>query len=545
MRHKIETIRILLVLNLVFCTVVFSAQKDEYRTFSRVALDSVLKECQGELHDDLKTMFVQNGSLVSDTPLWENKSFAGISVAFPEKNQSRAWFHKRGYTILQQLQALTPTLIEEKWKTVESKKSIISVEHKYKNVIVNYFLHHLMAMRFAHRAGKANIDSQEDLRYAFIYEAMALGYLVDAFSSTHILIDYKILPILQYFNYRKAREFYRTKGAYVINSKGDVWHTFGDKLMLWYEPTYRFTLDACITSLRELLLVFYATVDPDSLPLCMETFQNSLEETFSAADWLHARPGVEYYANLKMPSLLCLPMPISASWSKKSEDVDKHGIHRRIHYPQLREPGFHDPDLEGIDTKFLLSLNSIPAWLIFEEFRKSPHPDSTREIIKENPKFASVRFIQQRSFPPSYVGLVIHGAWGATFNGKRKSTMMIGLGAGLFDDFLFLHNVSADMHYIEICNSINCEFLTATLGTSIPFALPQPLNVVKSIRIEAGLAWQKDEDLDIFHNQSAGGIEFATLPLGLMYVGITPRIMAYRIYTGSAYHGVYFQIAVH
>ena len=545
MRIQRVTIGLFLFMNLVFCASGSSASKSEHRHFSRAALDSVLSECNQGLHDNIKTLFVRNDSLVIDTPLWKDKSFAKLSEAFSGKGLSPARSHKPKRTVLEQLEPLTPALIEKLWKAVTSKDSVVSVEQKNRNVVVNYVLHHLIALRFAHQAGMRTLSAQEDVRLAFIYEAMALSYVVDAFSSAQMLIDYKLFPCLQPFNYHRAHDFFSTEGAYVMNSKGDVWRAFGDSLMLWDEPTYRFTVDACVTSLRELFLVLYSTLDPNSLPPCLDSLRNSLSTPFSIEDWLEARPGGEYYAVLQMPSLLCLPMPISASWSTCSETVDEHGIHRRIHYPQLRESGYHDPDVEGVDTEFLLSKEAIPDWLLFDELKSNRHPDAAKEMIKTNPGVASVRYVQQRNYPPSYFGLTLNVAGGTRLEGDKKTYCMIGPGFGFADEVLFLNNVSVDVLYTDLFDSVDRQFITTTIGAGIHLGLPSPLHGLHSFRLEWGNAFETGNRLHFFHYKGAAGIEFSMLPVGFTYVGITSRLMVQRMYTDSAFHGVYFQIVVH
>ena len=42
----------------------------------------------------------------------------------------------------------------------------------------------------------------------------------------------------------------------MINARGDAWQTFGDRLLTWYGPTYAHVLEACVSSLREVLLAW-------------------------------------------------------------------------------------------------------------------------------------------------------------------------------------------------------------------------------------------------------------------------------------------------
>ncbi|NIV14173.1 MAG: hypothetical protein GWN62_23740 [Aliifodinibius sp.] len=535
---KIVKVRLVCFILLSICKLAVSGEKEEHREFARIALDSVLADSKGELHPALAALFLRNDSVITNTPLWDEKSFADISVAFSENDYSPASYHKPGRSILEQLKSLASSEIEKTFSDLESATTVKSFENKDKNVVVNYLLHHLIALRLANRAGVNAANRHENLKSAFSYEAIALSYLVDAFSSAHMLIKHKFLSGLQPFNYRKAHSFFRNKGVFVINSKGEAWQTFGDGLMLWYEPTYRHVLDGATTSLREVLLVFHLAVASDTLPASLSSLKESLPPAHPVSTWLETRAGQNYYAVHKMPSLLCLPMPVSATWSKKSEVADEHRIHRRIHYPQLRESGLYDPDMDGIDPDFLLSKESVPDWLISGEFERDPNPDFAREIIKEDTNFASVRFTQPRSFPPSIYGVLLNAAGGGSFNGDLKSTIVLGAGFGLADNLLFFNNPSADLLYTRIFDNKDRHFITLTFGTGI---VVEPI----AFRFELGKAHEIDRRFDLFDYKIAAGIELPMLDLSFTYAGITSRIMVQRIFTGSSLHGVYFQIVLH
>ena len=533
------------------CKLAGAAGEEEHHEFARIALDSVLTEWKAELHPSLKALFFRNDSVITSTSLWNGKSFADVSVAFSENDLSFARSHKAGRSIFEQLKSLPPSLIENTWRAVESDTIVKSLERKDKNVVVNYLLHHLVALQFANRAGEKAASRQQDLKLALRYEAIALSYLVDAFSSAHIFIHYKFLSWLQTCNYRKAHSFFQSKGAFVINSKGEVWQTFGDRLMLWYEPTYRHVLNAATTSLHEVLLVFHSAVTPDRLPVRLSSLGDSLAERYNVDTWLDMRSGgQDYYTILKMPSLLHLPMPVTATWSKK-DIVDKYGIHQRIHYPQLREKGFHDPDLEETIRERLWKREAIPNFLdslFFQKFReefpekhkKTPKDkdEFARTIVRDDTNFASVRFIQPREFLPSYFGLLVNAAGGGSLNGDLKSSFAVGLGFGILDNLLFLNNVSTDLVYQRILANDDRHFYMLTLGGGISL----PTNFVKAFRIELGPATEKFRD---FGYKIAAGIELPMVEVPFTYAGLTSRIMVQRIFAGSSLHGVYFQIVLH
>ena len=119
--------------------------------------------------------------------------------------------------------------------------------------------------------------------------------------------------------------------------------------------------------------------------------------------WVKPNNGVKYYSEVKMPSLLYIPMPVAAAWSVRTDMKDKYGIYIRRNYSQLIENNFHDPDLNEIDTGFLYPKNSMPAWMI-PEFLPN---DSLQNLIRYRSDIASVRYVQDRYIPPSYMGYLL------------------------------------------------------------------------------------------------------------------------------------------
>ncbi|HER19989.1 MAG TPA: hypothetical protein ENO14_02980, partial [Chromatiales bacterium] len=128
------------------------------------------------------------------------------------------------------------------------------------NVVANYLVYHAIAIRCAEESVRGAADNMprtlpghtEWIERALVYEAVALGYLADAFSSSHLLTPVHLpMARLQDANVRAAHEFFATQGAYVSNSMGDVWRTFGDGLMTWYGPAYEYVLDACTRSAQD------------------------------------------------------------------------------------------------------------------------------------------------------------------------------------------------------------------------------------------------------------------------------------------------------
>lgn len=413
------------------------------------------------------------------------------------------------------------------------------------NVVVNYLLHHFLAIRFAKLAGQEGSKGKEVLRRALIYEAMAQGFLSDAFSSGHLLVPLNdVFSGLHSANNREAYNFYRNEGVYVINSSGDVWQTFGHRLLRWHAPTYRYVLKACVTSLRELFLVYYVSSGDGTIPENLEKWGqsisngNSMEEMIQG--WISTKDGDRYYSIAKMPTLLQLPMPISASWSVRTEKVDEHGIHQRKHYPQFREPGFHDPDLRGIDTEFIYPQSSVPDWMVPELlYDKSPE-----ELIKSHPDFASVRYVQNRNFPPSYKGLLIHLGGGTTFkkNGSGFGSLF-GLGYGLADDLIVINKVSVSVALMPSLDEAKRLLITPSLGFGLK--LPKPLNLWEAYLFEIGYALGLRKPFKEDGVMLAVGLGFPTIPLRFTYAGLTVRLKYQRFSLERTWHGVFLEFIFH
>ena len=277
------------------------------------------------------------------------------------------------------------------------------------NVVVNYFVHHYLALQFAKTAGETEESGKEDLRRALVYEARAQSYLRNAFYAGHMLVPiYYPLFALHSRNIREAHDFYRNTGVFVINARGDAWQTFGGAILQTHEPTYRYILEASLTSLRELFLVYYTSISDGTIPkylisdeMPLERLKKRVIETWTAdgyyrqiffgyyasigngtvlkrfipedtpvekiretiKKWTSIEKIENYYSNDTggMPTLLLLPMPISATWSERLPEKDDHDIHRRFHYPQLRDEELHDPSLKN---KPLYAKKDVPQWLI-------------------------------------------------------------------------------------------------------------------------------------------------------------------------------------
>jgi len=528
-------------------------EKEEHRLVADRALTEVLADC-GLAHDDSLVFTFENGlSIRLGRKLWEDKSFGELCESFSKEDISRSRFHERGRTILQQLQSLTSSVIDAAWRERRRTNAaaagawppVRSAEQSNQNVVANYLLHHLIALRFAGIAGEQGSDGKEALRRALIYEAMAQSYLTDAFSAGHLLVPLSdALSSLHPINNKHAHAFYGSEGAFVVNAAGDLWQTFGDKLLLWYAPTYRHVFDACKTSLRELFLSYYVSIKNGIIPEYLGKWAQAVSIGASKKEmvksWMIAQDGDKYFSTNKMPALLLLPMPISATWSVRTEIMDEHGIHQRKHYPQLRESGFHDPDVAGIDPEFLYPRATVPTSMIPSLLSAQ----SPRELIKSHPDYASARYVQERNFPPSYVGLLFSAGGGIVFNGNdHRSGTSVSMGYGFVDDLLVLNKLSFEAALMPSFNDARRLLIAPTLGMGIK--LPASLKGAEAFRIEGGYAWGLRTPFKAHGAKLTVGFESPTIPLGLTYAGITIRLKYQWLWLERTLRGVLGEIVLH
>ena len=321
-------------------------------------------------------------------------------------------------------------------------------------------------------------------------------------------------------NTKIAHDYYDNEGVYVIDSRGDAWLTFGDRLFELYAPTFEHSFNALTSSLRELFLVHSVYIDsagiPDSLKAIIDPSQESMTIPAVVRRWTETYDLKDYYELLQMPTLLRLPVPISAAWSIAAGTPDS--LRHRVHYPQVREseqdPGFRDPDKADIDEEFLYPKQALPTWLLPDRWiprdslrgnRLSDLGAGRRETLAENlirhdKTIASVRFEQERYIPPSYWGLILTCGGGyLASNGSTSGVAQVGVGysppiAVLADNPLvdrlsagaaysfFLDNGSRDLLSVSGGVSFSTLFKPYRLGTRKPF------RYIEYVRVEIGRA---------------------------------------------------------
>jgi len=521
----------------------FSWEKQEHQFLADLVLDSTLSFCEIGTNDSLIFFPGKAGYLAINKKFWNHQSFGSISAVFSGNDISQSHCHLKGCSIKQQLEPLSVLLIDEVWNRIkETPNAIQSVEVSGQSVVFNYLLYHLMALRLANISGNEN--NNEFLRYALIYEAAAHSYLSDSFSAGHLLLLVSdFLAPLNFMNVQIAHDYYSFEGVYVINSLGDCWRTFGDKLLQWYPYSFKQVYEACKISLLELLLVYFTSSGGIKIPSNLEKWAGSIAGELTLEElsnsWLTSNSGVNYYAEIRTPSLLRIPIPVSAVWSMRTMTKDEHGIFLRKNYPQLIDENYHDQDLTEIDTDFLYSRNSMPDWLT-PGFLPN---DTLRNIIKYYPDIASVRYIQNRFLPPPYQGYLLSVGGAYVYSGGRdKFGAALCFGWGFTDEFIFiLIKPSFFISALKFFKDNEELILMADIGVGLNIPL---FRIIKP-HLEIGYAYGFRSPFDGSAGKFALGFDSETLPLEFTYAGLTFRFKYQFIFFNKPFHFPMLEIILH
>jgi len=536
--QSLKTTVVLLTCVIAGAVTSFGWDRDEHRLLADSVFAAVIPECSLEAGD---SAYVLGGPLRFVNlrrPKVGGLSFGDQVASLAQDDLAPVRFHERGRSIMDQLRSITPALLDS---VSRGQRSALSAE----NVVAAYLLSHYQALRTTGQVRLSGEDLSVALHDALSAEALAQGYLADAFAAGHIL-SYSGFPLsyLQKRNRIEAHNYHRDRGVYVINGRGDAWQTFGDGLLHWYPAPYRMVLDACETSLKEVLVVFYVSAGldlPESLSDWLEDVAPDASRQDIVSRWLAEHSGPEYYADVHLPSLMCLPIPVSATWSYRTDEIDEHGVRRHHHYPQLREIGFHDPDLRDIDQDFLYSYEAVPNWMVPPPLRGAS-PTVPHELIKTDPDWASVRWIQKRTAPPSYKGLLVQAGGQLTVrDGYSHTAVSLGLGYGFWDDLLLIKNVSAALTWLPSFHQTERHLLMASFGLGVDLPGDQ---WPKAFRLEAGAAVGLGEDFNDFGPVFALGLDSRITPLNFTYAGITWRLKYQWFVLDAPVSGPAFEIVL-
>jgi hypothetical protein len=534
-----------LMLLLSFSGKTFSWEKEEHRILADIAFDSTLSFCGINFNDSLIFFPGKTGIISVNKKLWNDQSFGNTSAFFSGDDILQSHCQLREKSIYQQLKPLSASYIDKVWSGIkETPDDIQSIEVSNQNAVFNYLLYHLIALRFARLSGNEVSGDNEDLHYALIYEAAAQSYLSDAFSSGHMLLSNSdFLAPLNSFNIQIAHDHYCSEGVYVINSNGNCWQAFGDKLLQWYPYSFNQVFQACNASLRELFLVYFTSTENVELPANLEKWASSISPGITPEAlsnlWVTVNDGIKYYSEIKMPALLYIPIPVAAAWSVRTDMKDEYGIHLRKNYPQLMEEKYYDPDLDEVDLGFLYSKYSMPGWMI-PDFLPC---DSLQNLIRYNPEIASVHFVQNRNFPPSFKGyLLTAGVTYVFINDNNEVGSSLGFGWGFGDlSLLVFIKPTVFVTAMRLLGDSQAWILSADIGVGINasvFGICKPY-------IELGSSWGSSSPYNGYAGNYALGLDSETLPLGFTYAGLTFRLKyEFKIFNKTL-HSPVLEIILH
>jgi hypothetical protein len=214
-------------------------------------------------------------------------------------------------------------------------------------------------------------------------------------------------------------------------------------------------------------------------------------------------------------------MPVAATWSVRTDERDPHGIRVHHHYPQLREDGLHDPDLTDIDIEFLYPRSTMPEWMVPEPLRSGKSENATR-LIKNDPDWASVRWVQERVVAPSSKGLLVHfGGQLFVDTDKTRHCGMVGLGYGIWDDLLLIKDVSISAMLMPSFYEPNHQLLVLSGGLGLD--LPGD-GVMQRLRFDIGPVFGLSSEFHDVGTALALGLDTRVLRTPFGDAGITWRV---------------------
>lgn len=282
-----------------------------------------------------------------------------------------------------------------------------------------------------------------------------------------------------------------------------------------------------------MLSYFASTSDslPESLQQWADSIANGKETATLVNEWITPADGESFYSRVGLPSLLRLPMPIAATWSVRTDQVDQYGFYLRRHYPQLSDIGYHDPTLGADQLTDLPDRNAVPSWLVFDRL----HNADPGELIRDDPDIASVRWSQDQYYPPSYKGLLVRLGGAMLFHDANLPTgLTLGIGHGFVDDAVVIRNVSADLVLAPSFGATRRLLLMPGIGGGLPVGGPLPL---KALHAELGYAFGFREPHSENGLMLAVGLDAKPYRLGLTYAGLTVRLKYQWLWLNPTLHG--------
>jgi len=482
---------------------------DEHRFLAENALEAVLRDFDG-------TLLIDDGApLSTQSKIWRGTSFGDLVVGFAHDDYSPSRYQEAGKTIYRQLEEVSTERIEEYWdyaRELELVEGRLPRTPEARTAVANFLVAHVVALRFA---DSARDQGPPALMRALLYEAIAQGYLTDAYSAGHIRVPrHDFLQAIHPVNNRKGHDLDNINGVFVINGRNQVWQAFGDGAMGWYGESYRQVLNASVGALREVLLVYAVAIGdvPPALVDWVASLGGDTPEAL-AADWLAPKSGQEFYRTiLGMPSLSHIPMPISATWSIRTRQLDSHGIRRRIHFPQLQEPGLHRENIPDFVRRQLYSRSDFPERFLAPGLIDT---SSVRKLV-DNPDAASVEFVQLDKIPADYAGVLGSFDVGILAGGGHSAgAVSVRIGNGLFESAVLLGHLSVHA------------------GITVPFdnRLPTPIRAAAAfnlsslpLRVEYGVVTTTEHFLSQLGTTLAAELDLMSTTLKATYLGFNVRL---------------------
>ncbi|MGA7304337.1 MAG: hypothetical protein WBW88_05660 [Rhodothermales bacterium] len=511
-------------------------QPDEHRALADSAFRIVMRDLGASVpHGPASPEAV----LDATTVVWHDLNFGRLTERFARDDGAASRFQTAGESVYQQLGQLSAGDIEAFWNLASSRSEGAATNDPVipneGNVVANFLVSHLAALHFARIAASSQPAAPGAFRSMLVYEAIAQGLLADAHASGHLLVPrHDALQALHPVNNRRAHDYYSTEGVFVVNGRFQAWEAFGDGLLTWYARSYRQVLEAGVSSLRELFLVYFAT--KGSMPSRLDEWLGSMTDGPVGSvtdDWLEWNDGPAYYeSGIGLPSLNYVPMPVSATWSIRSEARDEHGTRIRRQYPQFREAGYHDPDLLSVVEERLYSKSAFPSRFLPTEFGAARDlatvADSSRDA-------ASVEYVQVHSLPADFAGLQVEvGAGALTDDEKSVPAISARIGYGIAENILVASHLSVNAGVTMPLEDRRVTPATITAGLN-PGGLP--------IRLEAGYATTAD---DLF-SESAPALAVAcgltSQVLGFTYIGVSVRLRYGIMLFDDIVHSTSIQVA--
>ena len=461
-----------IILSFCLSSSLFAFDEVEHRLLADSVFESIIRITGAvNKHNSILIPFGQN-EIIIPREFAGIGSFGKLAAKFAAEDQKQHRFHRRAESVLQQIRRIKSQELEEclaaavDWSKKESADSgFPKVESLHSdNVIGSYLIHHLAALGIA--ASMDGTDSQR-LSKALVWEAIAQGYLADCFSSGHMILPvHHFISELQMKDRRDADRHHSLTGIFVINAAGDVWQAFGDGALLWYQPSYQHVFEACQSSLREILLVFFQTrgvAPPDELSSWFKNVGHGMSLAKAIDTWLTVQQLDSLYDTPEPPTLLptlqYLPVPVVAAWSTESDEIVIENFQARKYYPQLNELSGRDTSLYGIESDFLLSRDDFPVWMVAPPLKDSL-TSNPQMLIKEDVHWASVAYVQSLSPTISFEGLTLDFGTSWVID-HSKIAPSIGLGYGFHDDLFLFRNLGVGLRLYPKSSSSGSSALAA------------------------------------------------------------------------------------